>query len=88
METKTALESALPGAAHSDPILMGWMVGSPPPKEKLVRFADGSMLKFPQTRWANRNDPSLVPTKNIAHNSGFVATLPRPDPPDVDRRSL
>ena len=28
-----------PDARASDPIAMGWMVGSPPPADKLVRFA-------------------------------------------------
>ena len=88
METKNVPESALPDAAHSDPILMGWMVGSPPPKEKLVRFADGDMLKFPQNRWANCNYRSLVPTKNVSRGSGLVAPLPRADRPDLDAVSF
>lgn len=88
METKIAPGSALPDAAHSDPPLMGWMVGSPPPKEKLVRFADGDMLKFPQNRWANSNYRSLVPTKNISRGSGRVAPLPRADRPDLDAVSF
>ena len=84
METRISPESALPDAAHSDPIRMGWMVGSPPPKEKLVRFADGSMLKFPQNRWANSHYRSLVPTKDISRGTGSVAPLPRADRPDLD----
>lgn len=88
MGKKTALESALPDAAHSDPILMGWMMGSPPPKERLVRFADGSMLKFPQNRWANSNYRSLVPTKNISRGAGWIAPLPRADRSDLDAVSF
>jgi len=88
METKIATESVLPDAAHSDPILMGWMVGSPPPKEKLVRFADGSMLKFPQNRWANSNYRSLVPTKNISRGAGSLAPLPRLERLDLDAVSF
>jgi CubicO group peptidase (beta-lactamase class C family) len=88
METQIALESDMPDAAHSDPLLMGWMVGSPPPKEKLVRFADGSMLKFPQNRWANSNYRSLVPTKDISRGSGAVAPLRRADRSDLDAVSF
>lgn len=29
-------------AVASDPVTMGWMVGSPPPPDKIIRFADGS----------------------------------------------
>jgi CubicO group peptidase (beta-lactamase class C family) len=63
---------------------MRWMVGSPPPKDKLVCFADGSMLKFPQNRWANSNYRSLVPTKDISRGPGLVAPLPRADRTDLD----
>jgi hypothetical protein len=88
MDKTIAPELALPDAVHSDPLLMGWMVGSPPPKENLVRFADGSMLKFPQNRWANSNYRSLVPTKDISRGSGLVDPLPRADRPDLDAVSF
>lgn len=42
----------LPTAAQTDPVALGWMVGSPPPADKVIRFADGSGYKFPQTRWS------------------------------------
>lgn len=84
METKTALEPSLLDAEQSDPQLMGWMVGSPPPKDRMVRFADGSMLRFPQNRWANSNYRTLVPTKNISRGTGLVAPLPRSERTDLD----
>lgn len=34
-------------AGESDPIKMGWMQGFPPPKDKRLRFADGSFFEFP-----------------------------------------
>jgi hypothetical protein len=46
-----AVAADLPDAAQSDPVALGWMVGSPPPPDKTIRFADGSFYKFPQTRW-------------------------------------
>jgi hypothetical protein len=88
MDKTIAPKLALPDAVQSDPLLMGWMVGSPPPKENLVRFADGSMLKFPQNRWANSNYRSLVPTKDISRGSGLVDPLPRADRPDLDAVSF
>ena len=39
-------------AVASDPGPMGWMVGSPPPPDKLIRFADSSFCRFPRTRWS------------------------------------
>ncbi len=38
-------------AQASDPVTMGWMTGSPPPTDKLIRFH----YRFPQTRWAFSN---------------------------------
>ncbi|MGN1289659.1 MAG: 6-aminohexanoate hydrolase, partial [Bradyrhizobium sp.] len=42
-------------AADSDPVKMGWMVGSPPPADKLIQFSNGSHFTFPQTRWSFAN---------------------------------
>ena len=53
---------ALLDARASDPVAMGWMAGSPPPAAKVIRFADGSYYKFPQTRWAFSHMRELVPT--------------------------
>ena len=39
-------------AIESDPVRMGWMVGSPPPPDKLILFADSSFARFPCTRWS------------------------------------
>ena len=64
-------------AVQSDPRHMAWMVGTPPPLEKRVRFEDASMLRFPQNRWANSNFRSLVPTKVISRGHGPVAPLVR-----------
>ena len=40
-----------PDADASDPIALAWMLGSPPPPEKLIRFQDDRFLEFPQIRW-------------------------------------
>ncbi len=80
----TPIAPAMPTAAQTDPQVMGWMTGSPPPADKVVRYADGSMMRFPQNRWANSNYRSLVPTKNISRGAGPVAVLPRADRDDLD----
>ena len=35
-------KTSYPDAAASDPAKLGWMVGAPPPPDRIVRFADGS----------------------------------------------
>ena len=39
-----------PDAVASDPTKLGWMVGSPPPADKQLRFDDGSYFRFPALR--------------------------------------
>ena len=46
------LQARLAKARATDPVTLGWMVGSPPPPDKLIRFEDGSFYRFPQWRWS------------------------------------
>ena len=71
-------------ARASDPVTMGWMVGSPPPPDKMIRFADGSWFRFPQTRWSYSHVRQLVPTSVVRRGSGPVAVLPRNERTDID----
>ncbi len=41
---------AYPDASASDPVRVGWMIGSPPPADRIVRFDDGSYFRFPALR--------------------------------------
>ena len=41
-----------PDADASDPAKLGWMVGSPPPPDRMLRFDDGSYFQFPAMRWS------------------------------------
>ena len=72
-------------AAASDPNLLGWMQGAPPPPERQVRFDDGGMYTFPKLRWAYSNIRRLVPTTNVSRGEGPVCVLPRADRDDIDR---
>lgn len=49
----------------SDPNALGWMQGSPPAPDKVIRFEDDEFLKFPRNRWALSHMRELVPTVNI-----------------------
>jgi CubicO group peptidase (beta-lactamase class C family) len=71
-------------AQASDPVAMGWMVGAPPPSDKIIRFDDGSWFRFPQTRWSFSNIRQLVPTSVVRRGSGPVTTLPTAERADID----
>ena len=71
-------------ARASDPVRMGWMVGSPPPPAKLVRFEDDSWPKFPQQRWSFSHIRELMPTRVVARGDGAIAELPRAERADLD----
>ena len=62
-------------AATSDPNVLGWMQGHPPPYDKIIRLADGTHYKFPQSRWGFSNFRELMPTRAI-ERAGSVTELP------------
>lgn len=71
--------------AHaSDPIRLGWMVGSPPPADRIIRFADSSFFQFPATRWAFSNFRQLQPTTVVPRGSHPAVPLPRAERDDID----
>jgi CubicO group peptidase (beta-lactamase class C family) len=74
----------LPGAAQSDPVALGWMVGSPPPPDRIIRFADGSFYRFPQSRWTFSHWREVFPTRNVSRGEGPVSALPRGKEADLD----
>jgi hypothetical protein len=49
-----------PDAEANDPARLGWMVGSPPPTDRIIRFADGSYYHFPALRWSFSNFRQLL----------------------------
>jgi CubicO group peptidase (beta-lactamase class C family) len=71
-------------AIESDPVRMGWMVGSPPPPDKLIRFADGSFARFPRTRWSYSNMRQLLPTSVVRRGDRPIPPLPRAARTDLD----
>ena len=70
-------------AAQSDPVKAGLMQGSPVPADKQVRWDNGSMWAFPNTRWAFSNQQALVPTA-IIHRGTMTAGFPRALRADLD----
>jgi len=68
----------------TDPIKLGWMVGSPPPADRMIRFRDGSSYRFPQWRWSFSHWRELVPTIKVSRGSTAVHELPRAERTDLD----
>jgi len=71
-------------ARASDPVRLGWMVGSPPPADRIIRFADSSFFRFPATRWSFSHLRELQPTTVVPRGSYPVVPLPRAERDDHD----
>ena len=71
-------------ARATDPVALGWMVGSPPPPDKMIRFEDGSFYQFPQWRWTFSHWRELRPTIAVARGSGPTQPLMRTARSDLD----
>ncbi|WP_374033490.1 serine hydrolase domain-containing protein [Bdellovibrio bacteriovorus] len=74
-----------PDAVESDPIKMKWMVGSPPPADRIVRFDDGSFFNFPQMRWSVSHFRQLMPTIGVSRGKGPARGMPVSLRRDIDR---
>ena len=74
----------LPDARASDPAALGWMVGTPPPLERQIRWQDGSYYRFPQLRWTFSHWRELAPTRAVSRGEGPVAPLPLALRDDLD----
>lgn len=69
----------------SDPRVLGWMEGTPPPPERRVQFGGHAILGFPQIRWTLCHTRELGPTANIWRGDGPVSQLPEaPRAADVE----
>lgn len=73
-----------PDARASDPAAMGWMRGSPPAPDRIVRFEDGSYWRFPALRWSVANLRQLMPTVNVSRGLGPASPLPVALCEDID----
>jgi hypothetical protein len=74
----------LAAARATDAVSMGWMIGSPPPPDKQIRYDDGSFYRFPQARWSFSHMRELRPTVAISRGSGAASRLVRAPRPDLD----
>ena len=61
-------------AQESDPNVMGWMQGFPPPPDKIITQPDANYFSFPKLRWSVCHLREFLPTEEIRRGLG----APRP----------
>ena len=61
-----AAQSTTLSAQESDPRVMGWMQGFPPPEDKIITQPDSVYFSFPRLRWSVCHMRELLPTKEIS----------------------
>lgn len=62
-------------AKESEPRNFGWMQGSPPPADKVLRASDGSFFNFPALRWSVAHMREFLPTKQVSRGLGAPSGL-------------
>lgn len=72
-------------ASASDPKKMGWMVGAPPPPDKLIAQPESDFFSFPKMRWTVCHIRELMPTIGISRGLGDPIPLPRAIDPGIDQ---
>ena len=63
-------------ANDSDPKVMGWMQGFPPPADKTVRFTDVDYFAFPKLRWTVCNFRQMMPSISVNNAASGARGLP------------
>lgn len=71
-------------AQDSDPQVMGWMQGFPPPADKVIRFTDPDYFTFPKLRWTVTHFRELMPTVAVDNGSQAARELPEALDPAID----
>ena len=60
---------------QSDPTVLGWMQGSPPPPERLITQPDSNYFSFPKLRWTVCHLRELLPTEQVSRGIGAPVPL-------------
>ena len=62
-------------AQQSNPKVMGWMQGFPPPDDKLIQQPSSDFFSFPKIRWSVCHMRALLPTTEISRGIKAPSTL-------------
>lgn len=84
--TSASAEAAPLSARESDPRVMGWMQGFPPPADKIITQPDKVYFSFPKLRWSVCHLREFLPTEAISR--GLGAPVPLSYPPAADFADL
>ena len=68
-------QSAPLSAQDSDPNVMGWMQGFPPPPDKIITQPDSVYFSFPRLRWSVCHLREFLPTEEISRGIGSPVPL-------------
>ena len=71
-------------AEESDPEVLGWMKGFPPPSEKLIMQPESDFFSFPKLRWTVCHIRELMPTKQLSRGIGAPLPLEYALNPGID----
>lgn len=80
-----APEVIYPDAEASDPVRIGWMIGSPPPADLVVRTDDLGHMTFPKTRWSFSHWREMLPSAEVSRDRSAHSVLPRRERSDLDQ---
>ncbi|UNK57569.1 beta-lactamase family protein [Pseudoxanthomonas daejeonensis] len=75
-------------ARESDPRVMGWMEGFPPPADRIITQPDSNYFSFPKLRWSVCHMRELLPTEEISRGLGAPAPLRYLPDPERERASI
>ena len=62
-------------AQESDPSVLDWMQGFPPPPDKLIMQPDSNFFSFPKLRWTVCHFRELLPTEQVSRGIGAPVPL-------------
>ena len=71
----TAVQTTALTAAESDPKVIGWMQGFPPPPERLITQPDSNYFSFPKLRWTVCHLREFLPTEPVSRGIGAPVPL-------------
>lgn len=75
-----AAQAVTLNAQESDPVVMGWMQGFPPPPDKIITQPSSVYFSFPKLRWSVCHLRQFLPTQQISRGLGDPVGLDYLDP--------
>ena len=81
--TPAFAQSNVLSAQESDPSILGWMNGFPPPPEKMITQPDSNYFSFPKLRWSVCHLREFLPTEEISRGIGAPVPLGRLAPDEM-----